>query len=293
MFKILDEGTFYKVRECYDQKRRYVGKIVNMNEKLSCDSNGKFYVPTTERKYITTPSSRMEEDKPTRELTTVSLIDQLVQKLQPKLDPLDQLQPILRELIKIRKEMAEIKSALLKRHSNKESVDILDQHFGIAFQDAHCCLPYFKLYNIPKFDRDWVERAADKEDWRSRLEAFVQQWPVRADDDDDDKAYRGYLGNAYAGSVISYNQLTKKENISYGNSVCRMMKQENQRVDVQNLEEGIFYKISGCSYQKLKYVGKMVNMKEKLSCDSNGKFYVPTTERNHITTPSSRSVSLA
>ncbi|KAG1648899.1 hypothetical protein GQR58_029473 [Nymphon striatum] len=30
--------------------------------------------------------------------------------------------------------------------------------------------------DIAKFDRDWVERAADREDWRSRREAFAQQW---------------------------------------------------------------------------------------------------------------------
>ncbi|KAG1714382.1 hypothetical protein GQR58_001547 [Nymphon striatum] len=29
--------------------------------------------------------------------------------------------------------------------------------------------------DMAKFDRDWVERAADREDWRSRREAFAQQ----------------------------------------------------------------------------------------------------------------------
>ncbi|KAG1652220.1 Down syndrome cell adhesion molecule-like protein Dscam2 [Nymphon striatum] len=30
--------------------------------------------------------------------------------------------------------------------------------------------------DIAKFDRDWVDRAADREDWRSRQDAFAQQW---------------------------------------------------------------------------------------------------------------------
>ncbi|KAG1685292.1 hypothetical protein GQR58_009136 [Nymphon striatum] len=30
--------------------------------------------------------------------------------------------------------------------------------------------------DIAKFDSDWVERAADREDWRSRREALAQQW---------------------------------------------------------------------------------------------------------------------
>ncbi|KAG1707502.1 Ankyrin repeat and fibronectin type-III domain-containing protein 1 [Nymphon striatum] len=32
--------------------------------------------------------------------------------------------------------------------------------------------------DIAKFDRDWVERAADRENWRSRREAFAQQWAI-------------------------------------------------------------------------------------------------------------------
>ncbi|KAG1676021.1 UPF0505 protein C16orf62 [Nymphon striatum] len=31
-------------------------------------------------------------------------------------------------------------------------------------------------FYIAKFDRDWVERAANREDWRSRREALAQQW---------------------------------------------------------------------------------------------------------------------
>ncbi|KAG1670322.1 hypothetical protein GQR58_017027 [Nymphon striatum] len=34
--------------------------------------------------------------------------------------------------------------------------------------------------DIAKFDKDWVDRAADREDWRSRREAFAQQWAVFA-----------------------------------------------------------------------------------------------------------------
>ncbi|KAG1654088.1 hypothetical protein GQR58_025224 [Nymphon striatum] len=41
--------------------------------------------------------------------------------------------------------------------------------------------------DIAKFDRDWVERAADREDWRSiDGRPLLSSGPVRADDDDDD-----------------------------------------------------------------------------------------------------------
>ncbi|KAG1668348.1 hypothetical protein GQR58_017931 [Nymphon striatum] len=39
---------------------------------------------------------------------------------------------------------------------------------------------------IAKLDKDWVERADDREDWRSRREAFAQQWASTGYDDDDD-----------------------------------------------------------------------------------------------------------
>ncbi|KAG1650643.1 Heparan sulfate 2-O-sulfotransferase 1 [Nymphon striatum] len=38
-------------------------------------------------------------------------------------------------------------------------------------------------------DRDWVKRAADREDWRSRLRALLSSGPVQADDDDNFKIH--------------------------------------------------------------------------------------------------------
>ncbi|KAG1681964.1 Neprilysin-1 [Nymphon striatum] len=39
--------------------------------------------------------------------------------------------------------------------------------------------------DIAKIDRDWVERAADREDWRSRRGPLLSSRPIWADDDDD------------------------------------------------------------------------------------------------------------
>ncbi|KAG1666747.1 Regulating synaptic membrane exocytosis protein 1 [Nymphon striatum] len=55
--------------------------------------------------------------------------------------------------------------------------------------------------DIAKFDRDWVERAAGREDWRSRREAFAQQWAILSKD--DYQYHRGVLGQQNNPNVIT------------------------------------------------------------------------------------------